>query len=522
MVSFTKIRPNILQHIMLHTKTFFFLLLIGGSLTVKAQDSLTLFKILNNQYDQERDLRNNFYYNPASMSGYSNTSFSEFSVGYHHNKEKMYRQQLGNGNKGLTIKAQSFQKLKTHRFVWGNASYQNLKTNIVNWNETLDYERIAPYITADSVGGKLNLEHYGFAGGYLEKINRWTVAGQISYSAKMGYRSKDPRMKSTTSDLRINAGVNYKIFREYEAGVFGEFNKYTQNNSIQFQSLLGRPYVYMMSGLGFSTALFNGGTRPTNTFEEFAYKGGLQISGKQGKDFYLQAAIGKSNNIKSYNDGSSTFHNLSELKNEQIEIEGGKFFNIHKKHRIGVLAEYTASKKTGSEYGYSMNTAIMTQIFKRHAYRRENYITSVKGLYQYNQDRFSITAAPFFGYEEIKERRLYPNSGQKFVYSYFGLNVDYKQEINNTQAFTFQPYFFKRIVSQSINALNTTGNAAVNEWIFQDYMFQASDIISFGMTLRYDLKLDKLPAFFVSVQYQTQKIQNTNNNFAGASLGITF
>jgi hypothetical protein len=42
------------------------------------------------------------------------------------------------------------------------------------------------------------------------------------------------------------------------------------------------------------------------------------------------------------------------------------------------------------------------------------------------------------------------------------------------------------------------------------------------MTLRYDLKLDKLPAFFVSVQYQTQKIQNTNNNFAGASLGITF
>jgi hypothetical protein len=69
MVSFTKIRPNILQHIMLHTKTFFFLLLIGGSLTVKAQDSLTLFKILNNQYDQERDLRNNFYYNPASMSG---------------------------------------------------------------------------------------------------------------------------------------------------------------------------------------------------------------------------------------------------------------------------------------------------------------------------------------------------------------------------------------------------------------------------------------------------------------------
>ncbi|MBP2619423.1 DUF6850 family outer membrane beta-barrel protein [Chryseobacterium jejuense] len=507
---------------MLQTKIFSCLLLIGVSFNIKAQDSLSLFKKLNNQYNQERDFKNNFYYNPASMSGYSTSSFSEFSTGYQDNKENIYRQQLGNGSKGLTIKAQSFQKLKPHRFVWGSAGYQNLKTSIVNWNETLDYERIAPYITSDSVGGKLNLERYLFSGGYLEKINRWTVAGQVSYSAQMGYRSKDPRMKSTTSDLRINAGVNYKIFREYEAGVFGEFNKYTQNNSTQFQSLLGRPYVYMMSGLGFSNALFNGGTHPTNTFEEFAYKGGFQISNKQGKDFYLQASIGKSNNIKSYNDGSNTFHNLSDLKNEQFEVEGAKFFNINEKHRIGLLTEYTASQKTGSEYGYSMNTAIMTQIFKREAYRRENYTTFVKGFYQYNQDSFSITAVPFFGYEEVKERRLYPNSGQKFVYSYFGVNADYKQQVNNNQMFTFQPYFYKRMVNQSINALNTTGNAAVNEWVLQDYMFQASEITTFGMVLRYDFKLDKLPALFVTAQYQTQKIQNTNNNFAGASIGITF
>lgn len=507
---------------MLQTKTFFCLLLIGLSLSTKAQDSLSLFKKLNNQYNQERDFKNTFYYNPASMSGYSNSSFSEFSFGYHDNKDNIYRQQLGNGNKGLTIKAKSFQKLKPNRFVWGSASYQNLKTSIVNWNETLDYDRIAPYITSDSVGGKLNLERYQFAGGYLEKINRWTVAGQVSYSAQMGYRSKDPRMKSTTSDLKINAGVNYQVFREYEVGVFGEFNKYTQNNSIQFQSLLGRPYVYLMSGLGFSNYLFNGGTRPANTFEEFAYKGGIQISNQHGRDFYLQASMGKSSNIKSYNDNSNENHNISDLKNEKFELEGAKFFNINDKHRVGLSAGYVTSRKTGSEYGYSMNTAIMTQIFKREAYRRENYTASLKGFYQYNQENFSITAVPFFGYEEIKERRLYPNSGQKFTYSYFGLNADYKQQINNNQAFTFQPYFYKRIVNQSINALNTTGNAAVDEWVLQDYIFQASDITTLGASVRYDFKLDKLPAFFVSAQYQTQKVQENNNNFVGASIGITF
>lgn len=507
---------------MLHIKTSFCFLLIGVSLGLKAQDSLSLFKTINNQYSTERNFKNNFYYNPASMSDYSSVSFSEFNVGYHNKDEKVYRQQLGNGNKGLAVEAKSFQKLKPNRFVWGSASYENLKTSSVKWNETLDYERVAPYITADSVGGKLSMERYRFSGGYLQKLNRWTLAGQVSYLAQLGYRSKDPRMRSTTSDLRINAGLNYNILRDYELGVFGEFSKYTQNSSINFQSLLGRPYVYQMTGFGFSNYLFNGGTIPKNTFEEFAYKGGVQIFSKQGKDFYLQAAVGRSNNLKSYNDGSNSFFDLSDLEAENFEIEGAKFFNLNEKNRVGLSANYNASKRTGSEYGYSLNTASLTQIFKRKAYREENYITTLKGFYQYSQEKFAITATPFFGHEEIKERRLYPNTGQKFVYSYFGINADYKQKIKENQTLTFQPYFSKRVVNKSINALSTTGNAAADEWILQDYEFQASDISTFGTLLRYDFKLEKLPAFFVSAEYQSQKIQKKNNNFVGASIGITF
>ncbi|KMQ61278.1 hypothetical protein ACM39_17835 [Chryseobacterium sp. FH2] len=509
---------------MLNTKTSFYFLLISlGSLSVKAQDSLSLFKTINNQYNVERNFKAQYYYNPASMSGYSSSSFSEFGVGYQGSNENMYRQQLGNGDKGLTIKATSFKKLKPNRFVWGNASYQNIKTGVIRWNENLDYDRIAPYAAADSVGGKLNVERYQFAGGYLQKMNRWTVAGQVSYLAQLGYRSRDPRLRSTTSDLRINAGVNYKVFREYEVGIFGEFSKYTQNNSLTFQSALGRPYVYQMVGLGYSNNLFNGGTTPSSTFEEFGVKGGLQISGKGGNDFYLQASIGRANNIKSYKNTGNTFYDTSDLADENFQFEGAKFFDFNEKHRIGLLANFTSSVKTGSEYGYSVNSvASMTQIFKRKAFRRENYITAVKGFYQYQQDHFSITATPFYGYEEIKERRLYPNAGQKFVYSYFGLNVDYKQQINENQVLTFQPYFSKRAVNKSINALTATGNVSVDEWILQDNNFQASDITTFGTSLRYDFKLEKLPAFFVSAQYQSQKIQKKNNNFAGASIGITF
>ncbi|ANF51399.1 hypothetical protein A0O34_13150 [Chryseobacterium glaciei] len=489
--------------------------------SVKAQDSLSLFKTINNQYNIERNFKTNYYYNPAAMSGYSSISFSEFNVGYHDKNDKTYRQQLGSGDKGLTVEAKSFQKLKPNRYVWGNANYQNLTLKNLIRAENLDYERIAPYISSDSVGGDLKLERYEFSGGYLQKLKRWTFAGQISYLAQLGYRSRDPRLRSTTSDLRISAGVNYNVFREYEVGVFGEFNKYTQNSSIYFQSLLGRPFVYQMTGFGYSNNIFNGGTNPVTSFEEFGVKGGLQISNKQGKDFYLQATVGSSNNIKSYSDVTS-YYDISDLENRTFEIEGAKFFDFNEKHRVGLLANYNASKKTGSEYGYSLNTVSMTQIFKRKTYRRENYVTTIKGFYQYNQDKFSITATPFYGYEEIKERRLYPNAGQKFEYSYFGINADYKQEIKENQALSFQPYFSKRVVNKSINALASTGNAAVDVWVLQDYIFQASDITTVGASLRYDLKLEKLPAFFVSAEYQSQKIQKKNNNFVGASIGITF
>ncbi|MFC3755801.1 DUF6850 family outer membrane beta-barrel protein [Chryseobacterium tructae] len=510
---------------MLSRKTIFFLLLANLCfLSVKAQDSISLFKTINNQYDTERSFKNNLFNNPASMLGYSPVSFSEFRVGYHNHDKKAYRHQLGNGDKGLTIEAQSFQKLKPNRYVWGNASYQNLKTGLVRWNESLDYDRVAPYTTVDSAGGKLNTERYQFTGGYLQKWNKWIFAAQISYLAQMGFRAKDPRLKSTTSDLNIKAGANYKLFKEYQIGIFGEFSKYTQNSSLTFQSLLGRPFVYQMTGFGFSNYLFNGSANPNVTFEESAYKGGLQIMNRLGKDFYLQAVVGKSNNIKSYvnSPSSNLYYDLSDLENKTFEVEGAKFFNINEKNRFGVLASFISSVKTGYEYGYSLNTSSLQQIYKRKSYRKEDYTTAIKGFYQYNQETFSITATPFFAYEEIKERRLYPAAGQKFTYCYFGINADYKQQIKENQILTVQPYFSQRMVGNSVNALTTSGYSSVDAWIMEDHIFQASDITTFGAAVRYDFKLKKLPAFFIGAQYQSQKIQKKNNNFAAANIGITF
>lgn len=510
---------------MIHLKhSLLLLILVFASISIKAQDSISLYRKLNNQYSIERNFRDQFYYNPAAMSDYSSSSFSEFKVGYHDEEKKRYRQQLGAGEKGLAISADSYLKLNSKTTVWGSAAYENLKKKTFRWNENLDYERITPYVTADSVGGNLNLERYAFEGGLSQKLtDRWTAGGELSYTAQLGYRTRDPRLKSTTSDLNINVGTHYRVYRAYEIGLFGTFNKYTQNSSLTFQSILGKPFVYQMVGSGISNYFFSGGVNPSQTFEEFGYKGGVQISNKQGKDFYIQVSAGRSNNIKSHSDtGTSTSFEISELENKNLHFEGAKFFSLGEKHRIGLSADYSAIVRTGSEYGYSVNTNATELIFKRQSYRSENFLGSVKGLYQYSEENFILSVSPFFGYEEIKERNLYPNSGQKFEYSYFGFNANFRQQINSSQMISFEPYFSKRMVNKSINALAILGNPTINSWILDDFIYQASDVSTFGANVRYDIKLEKLPAFFVSAQYQSQKVHKKNNNFVGASLGITF
>ncbi|MDQ1097412.1 DUF6850 family outer membrane beta-barrel protein [Chryseobacterium camelliae] len=269
---------------MFSNKTSFTVLFIIACSLVKAQDSLDFFNQYRNQYSTERTLKSQLYYNPASMSDYSTASFSEFGTGYRSEHKDIYRQQMGAGERGLEIDARSFQKLNSRRAVWGRASYESLKQLKPKWNENLDFNRVAPYVLADSVGGDLKLERYSFAGGYSEEMNRFTLGLEASYTAQLGYRSRDPRINNSASDLWVNAGVNYKAFREYKIGIFTRLNKYTQNSTISFVSLLGNPYVYQMSGLGYSNNFFNGGKNAV-AFEELGYQVGVQIMNKDGRDF---------------------------------------------------------------------------------------------------------------------------------------------------------------------------------------------------------------------------------------------
>ena len=116
----------------------FLLSLLGACNFVSAQDSLSLYQNLKSQYDSERDFKQYIFYNPANMLDYSSFSSSELFIDYFNQKDKVYRQQNGSEKQGFGVKTNSYQKLNTNKALWGSASYQNLKTKHIKFNENLD------------------------------------------------------------------------------------------------------------------------------------------------------------------------------------------------------------------------------------------------------------------------------------------------------------------------------------------------------------------------------------------------
>lgn len=498
---------------------FIFFLSLGYTLTF-GQDSLLLFPRISNQYNEERIQMKNYYYNPANMSDYSDFSISEFNVNYQSDKLKTYLRQMGSGDNGISVKTNSYKKLKSNNVVWGNARYSNITRKDLRYNENLDFERIAPYVTLDSVGGDINLENYHFAGGFAKKMKRLSFGLSGSYDAQMAYRSRDPRLRNTTSDLLLSAGINYKVYRNYQVGIFGEFNKYTQNSALSFVNAVSYPIVYQSIGFGYTNYYFNNSFK--TQFEEFGYKIGGQISSKNGRDFYIIGTLSSSNNVKSvYPQNSNRYYDTSDLESKISQIEAAKFINLNN-NRIGLIISYNSTIRTGEEYGYTSNSDNTEVIFKRKAYKKEHYTTSIKGLYQHSQEKYTVTAIPFLSYQEVTDRRIYPFSGQKYDSYTLGLDLDLKLEINKNQVLTFQPNYAFRNVNKAINALDTNVSSGKLEWIYDDFTILTSDITTVGAMLRYDLKILKLPSFFVSGQWTTTRIKEKNNNFVGLSLGITF
>lgn len=190
------------------------------------------------------------YDNPAVKQWMLPRNHSAIGASYHHDKQnRPTDRQLGAGEEYWDIGAETYLKYKSST-LWGDASYRNGHLRRVSWNETSDAQLLYPYLTADSVGGDMNMEQYRFAGGYADCNGSWAWGVSLSYEAGLYYRSVDPRPRNVTGALDISAGGARRIAGDYYAALSVNYRKYKQTDDIDFKNELGVEKIYHLTGLG--------------------------------------------------------------------------------------------------------------------------------------------------------------------------------------------------------------------------------------------------------------------------------
>ncbi len=121
--------------------------------------------------------------------------------------------------------------------VAGADYYNGVKRN-VRWNSVSDYELLAPYVMADSLGGDLRTSQYSFYGGYAMRLSRFNWGLGAGYRALHEYRQTDPRPRSVVSDFRLDLSAGL-LFDSYRLNADASLRLYRQFQEVSFMNERG-------------------------------------------------------------------------------------------------------------------------------------------------------------------------------------------------------------------------------------------------------------------------------------------
>ena len=173
-------------------------------------------------------------------------------------RDSIIAPQLGRGFDRYGVGASTYTRVGSDMVLEGHASYHRGTTRDVVWNETADIFMIYPYMAADSVGGDIQNEIYDFGGSYSDRRGRLLWGVSLDYTAGLHWRSRDPRPRNVTANLRTRAGIAWALSPKAIAGFAARYTRYKQTSSIKFESEMGQDKVYHLTGLGTQYQRFAG------------------------------------------------------------------------------------------------------------------------------------------------------------------------------------------------------------------------------------------------------------------------
>ncbi|UVD78692.1 hypothetical protein NWE55_11240 [Myroides albus] len=486
-----------------------------------AQENRDFFSRLDEQYSLEKTLQKPIYYNPAFMSDYSIYSFSDFQINYNQHKKDDYLLQEGGKEKGFAVQGKSYKKLSKGQNVWGEVAYRNFDIYDVQWNLNVDKDKIEPYFIADSSKGDRKYEVYFFKGGYVKSFSKIDVGTEFSYEAKMGYGQSDPRPKSTSSDLKLNVGASYKLNIPYKVGLYAQVEKYNQDSSIDFASLIEKSTIYQMTGFSDFNSYFSYNSMNA-IYYGYTYKVGGSFKQFEKNNLYAGFAISSNKLHKAVT--LSTDYDINRLETNAYQLSFSKFFDFDN-HRLGILFNQTHQQKDGYDIYYTNNKEILTKLLgkKQYKYKIDNSRFDI--LYTYKMNRATLSLNGVYELEKVSESKEESPLFKKITAHHFGLVASYNYKVNNRDNLMFTASVFQRKVSHSKAKLyvDNTTKESLRNWLDNDFKVVSNDYQNAKMSLRYNHQIDEVFGGFIGVDYNYLNYSDLGaNNSYSLRVGITF
>ena len=459
--------------------------------------------------------------NPALHADAYHTSYSQMALQYDNQRQtQAFVQEDGSGHTMGSLFVDSYLRMNNHTAVWGGASYTAGTQRNICWNSTSDYNLLAPYVMADTLGGNTYRERYYFTGGYGTQLNRIHLGGEIAIRAEHEYRDRDPRMRGIVTELTLRGGAAVTAWGYKWGAVIGG-TVYKQTNSVDFYNELGKIPEFHLTGLGTDYSRFSGEQT------EVAYQGGsfgiaIDANPIDHSGLYGHAYVGRKSYERQLTSANSV--PLSQLVYNNIEAILG--WKHNGEHRWAIHADFNFTKRSGDENITGKSDSQYYPVIGRLTMYK-NWLTNISlgGMYGIAKGSMAKTISLKAGYRNHRENYVYPERILNRAHTYVTAQGEWSKELSQRLALTlhadashYAPVDSKIVMPYA----NMT--KATTEMINYKYRFAKAAYTNANIKVRGDYSLNASPiGLFAEVTTGlTFCSENEQQTAVMVTAGVTF
>ena len=316
--------------------------------------------------------------------------------------------------------------------VWGSAAYHNGRILGMNLCESPDYDKVYPYVIADTIGGNQSLERYMFSGGYARSGEAVSWGVSLGYVAGLYYRQVDPRPKTISGQLNIAAGVTFRI-GGYDLGPALLFERYRQSTGISFVSEMGDSKLYHLTGLGTDYARFAGSG--ANVFSDgYTYSLGADLYPRSGSGAFASARFSLMTMRHVVSDLNKL--PLGNVNHRAADFQAGYVYASGSRWRWKAMAEGGIYRRHGKENLFGDATSgSYPQIGSRLAFADNAWRLAAGGVAEYSAGSCRLALTPKVGFQH---RLMSYIAGREWLQDGMTVSADFSMAWSPAQRWVYK------------------------------------------------------------------------------------